>query len=98
MSLSSAILEKLWLCFYVTRNYATLDDNFPVLFAIIPLNQVTKNVELLTSGRDPETSQLNLEKAGVEVHPQTKKIVGNNNEQTTASHIYAIGDVLQVKI
>lgn len=64
----------------------------------MPLNQMTKNVELLTSGRDPETSQLNLEKAGVEVHPQTKKIVGNNNEQTTASHIYAIGDVLQVKI
>jgi len=52
----------------------------------------------LTSGRDPETSQLNLEKAGVEVHPQTKKILGNNSEQTSASHIYAIGDVLQVKI
>ena len=47
-------------------------------------------------GRDPETSQLNLEKAGVQVHPQTNKIVGKDNEQTTVSHIYAIGDVLQV--
>ena len=47
-------------------------------------------------GRDPETSQLNLEKAGVEVHQQTKKIVGNNSEQTTVPHIFAIGDVLQV--
>ena len=47
-------------------------------------------------GRDPETSQLNLEKVGVEVHQQTKKIVGNNREQTTVPHIFAIGDVLQV--
>ena len=47
-------------------------------------------------GRDPETSQLNLERAGVEVHQQTKKIVGNNSEQTTVPHIFAIGDVLQV--
>ena len=54
--------------------------------------------ELLTSGRDPETSQLNLESAGVQVHPKTKKILGNNKEQTTASHIYAIGDVLEVRI
>ena len=52
--------------------------------------------ELLTSGRDPETSQLNLESAGVQVHTKTKKILGNNKEQTTASHIYAIGDVLEV--
>ena len=54
--------------------------------------------ELLTSGRDPETSQLNLESAGVQVHPKTKKILGNNKEQTTASHIYAIGDVLVVRM
>ena len=47
-------------------------------------------------GRDPDTSQLNLERAGVEVHQQTKKIVGNNSEQTTVPHIFAIGDVLQV--
>ena len=52
----------------------------------------------VTSGRDPETSQLNLESAGVQVHPKTKKILGNDKEQTTASHIYGIGDVLEVRI
>ena len=46
-------------------------------------------------GRDPETGQLNLDKAGVDIHTQTKKILGNNNEQTTVPHIFAIGDVLQ---
>ena len=30
------------------------------------------------------------------MHQQTKKIVGNNSEQTTVPHIFAIGDVLQV--
>ena len=62
---------------------------------------ITKTAFLV--GRDPETSQLNLERAGVEVHQQTKKIVGNNSEQTTVQttvllypHIFAIGDVLQV--
>ena len=55
---------------------------------------ITKTAFLV--GRDPETSQLNLERAGVEVHQQTKKIVGKNSEQTTVPHIFAIGDVLQV--
>ena len=55
---------------------------------------ITKTAFLV--GRDPETSQLNLERAGVEVHQQTKKIVGNNSEQSTVPHIFAIGDVLQV--
>ncbi|KAK2560265.1 Thioredoxin reductase 2 [Acropora cervicornis] len=50
---------------------------------------------LFAIGRDAETSELNLSQAGVEVHPQTKKIIGNNKEQTTVPHIYAIGDVLQ---
>lgn len=50
---------------------------------------------LFAIGRDAETSELNLSQAGVEVHPQTKKIIGNDKEQTTVPHIYAIGDVLQ---
>ena len=40
--LSSHILQKLQPCFCVTRNYATLDSNFPVLVAMkFPSNQVT---------------------------------------------------------
>lgn len=58
-------------------------------------HQETFETVLFAIGRDPETSQLNLEKVGVEVHQQTKKIVGNNREQTTVPHIFAIGDVLQ---
>lgn len=58
-------------------------------------HQETFETVLFAIGRDPETSQLNLESAGVQVHTKTKKILGNDKEQTTASHIYAIGDVLE---
>ncbi|KAK3699596.1 hypothetical protein QZH41_014309, partial [Actinostola sp. cb2023] len=50
---------------------------------------------LMAIGRDPLTSNLGLEKVGVEVNPSTKYIIGVNNEQTSVSNIYAIGDVLQ---
>lgn len=55
----------------------------------------TFDTVLFAIGRDPETGQLNLDKAGVDIHTQTKKILGNNKEQTTVPHIFAIGDVLQ---
>ena len=48
-------------------------------------------------GRDPETSQMNLEKAGVQLDQQTKKIIANDKEQTSVPHIFAIGDVVQVR-
>jgi pyruvate/2-oxoglutarate dehydrogenase complex dihydrolipoamide dehydrogenase (E3) component len=51
---------------------------------------------LSSPGRDPLTSGLGLEKAGVKVHPITKFVIGINNEQTSVPNIYAIGDVLQV--
>ncbi|RMX52297.1 hypothetical protein pdam_00010349 [Pocillopora damicornis] len=50
---------------------------------------------LFAIGRDPETSQMNLEKAGVQLDQQTKKIIANDKEQTSVPHIFAIGDVVQ---
>lgn len=50
---------------------------------------------LFAIGRDPETLQMNLEKAGVELDQQTRKIKANDEEQTSVAHIFAIGDVVQ---
>ena len=52
---------------------------------------------IVVLGRDPETSQMNLEKAGVQLDQQTKKIIANDKEQTSVPHIFAIGDVVQVR-
>ena len=41
---------------------------------------------------------MNLEKAGVQLDQQTKKILANDKEQTSVPHIFAIGDVVQVRI
>ena len=76
-----------------------LEFVFEILLLMLPFKRTRLSITfwwLYVTGRDPETSQLNLEKAGVEVHPQTKKILGNNKEQTSVPHIFAIGDVLQV--
>ncbi|RDD47328.1 Thioredoxin reductase 2, mitochondrial [Trichoplax sp. H2] len=47
-------------------------------------------------GRDPTTASLNLNVANVKIHPESKKILAEN-EQTTCPNIYAIGDVLHGK-
>ena len=49
---------------------------------------------LLAVGRDACTSDLGLDKAGVEVNPKNGKINCGEGEQTNVPHIYAIGDVL----
>ncbi|XP_048467709.1 thioredoxin reductase 2, tandem duplicate 2 [Rhincodon typus] len=46
-------------------------------------------------GRAPETGDLCLDKAGVQIHPETGKIIVGANEETSASHIYAIGDLAE---
>ena len=40
---------------------------------------------------------MNLEKAGVELDQQSRKIKANDEEQTSVAHIFAIGDVVQVR-
>lgn len=47
---------------------------------------------LLCIGRIPNTSSLDLDKAGVQVDPKSASIIEKNG-QTTAPHIWAAGDV-----
>uniref|UniRef100_G3VFV8 thioredoxin-disulfide reductase (NADPH) n=1 Tax=Sarcophilus harrisii TaxID=9305 RepID=G3VFV8_SARHA len=46
-------------------------------------------------GRVPETRGLNLEKVGVKLHPDSRKILVNASDETSVSHIYAIGDITE---
>lgn len=48
-------------------------------------------------GREALTPDLKLDNAGVEVVPETLKISADN-EKTNVSNIYAVGDVLHVRI
>ncbi|CAI5479430.1 unnamed protein product [Closterium sp. Yama58-4] len=51
---------------------------------------------VIAVGRDAQTQELNLAAAGVDVNPLTGKIIAPE-EQTSAPHIYAIGDVLDTR-
>jgi pyruvate/2-oxoglutarate dehydrogenase complex dihydrolipoamide dehydrogenase (E3) component len=51
---------------------------------------------LYFQGRDPEISPLQLDKAGVEMDPNSKKIIVDENERTSVANIYGIGDVIHV--
>ncbi|ERE76547.1 thioredoxin reductase 2 [Cricetulus griseus] len=56
----------------------------------------TFDTVLWAIGRVPETRNLNLEKAGVNVNPENQKIVVDAQEATSVPHIFAIGDVAEV--
>ncbi|DAA16756.1 TPA: thioredoxin reductase 3 [Bos taurus] len=55
------------------------------------------NTVLLAIGRDSCTKKLGLEKIGVNVSEKTGKIPVNDEEQTSVSYVYAVGDVLEGK-
>ena len=57
------------------------------------LLEETYNTIVLAVGRDPCTSDLNLDKVGVKLNPKNKKIL-TTFEQTSTENIYAIGDVI----
>ncbi|XP_032899728.1 thioredoxin reductase 2, mitochondrial [Amblyraja radiata] len=46
-------------------------------------------------GRTPETQGLCLDKAEVRINPETGKVVVGDGEETSARHIYAIGDIAE---
>ncbi|XP_043924633.1 thioredoxin reductase 2, mitochondrial [Protopterus annectens] len=46
-------------------------------------------------GRAPETKTLNLERVGVQMNPDTGKIVVSHDEASSVPHIYAIGDIAE---
>lgn len=59
--------------------------------------QVTADEILLATGKTPNTQGLNLDKVGVELdEKQTIKV--NPNFQTSQTHIYAVGDVINLPI
>ncbi|XP_035870010.1 thioredoxin reductase 2, mitochondrial isoform X2 [Phyllostomus discolor] len=55
----------------------------------------TFNTVLWAVGRVPETGSLSLEKAGINIHPESKKVLVDAREATSVPHIYAIGDVAE---
>ena len=56
-------------------------------------NQFECDIVLISVGRKPNTSSLNLEKIGVELDDK-KRVKTNKNFQTNIDNIYAIGDVI----
>jgi thioredoxin reductase (NADPH) len=48
---------------------------------------------LLAIGRNPETSGIGLDKAGVKLNKQGK--IATTNERTNVPHIYALGDIIR---
>ena len=49
-------------------------------------------------GRTACTQNIGLDKVGVDVNPKNGKIIHDEGEQTSAKHVYAIGDVLDGKL
>jgi glutathione reductase (NADPH) len=56
-------------------------------------SSVTSDKVMFAIGRHPNIANLGLEKAGVEVDPVSGGIKVNEMSQTSAPHIYAVGDV-----
>lgn len=50
---------------------------------------------LNATGRKPDVKSLGLQTIGVKTNGKSGKIIGNEMEQTSVPHIYAIGDVLE---
>ncbi|XP_040320997.1 thioredoxin reductase 2, mitochondrial isoform X3 [Herpailurus yagouaroundi] len=58
-------------------------------------NMGTFSTVLWAIGRIPETRSLNLENAGININPNSQKILVDAQEATSVPHIYAIGDVAE---
>jgi thioredoxin reductase (NADPH) len=56
------------------------------------------NTVVFAIGRTACTQTIGLDKVGVQMNPKNGKIVHDEGEQTTAKHVYAIGDVLDGKL
>jgi thioredoxin reductase (NADPH) len=53
---------------------------------------------LTAIGRTADTQQLGIQELGIEINPNNSKIIGLPYEQSSIPHIYAVGDVLDVRI
>merc|ERR1719186_2532625 len=56
------------------------------------------NTVVFAIGRTACTQNIGLDKVGVDVNPKNGKIIHDEGEQTSAKHVYAIGDVLDGKL
>lgn len=56
------------------------------------LHQEVFDTVFFAIGRTPNTKHLNLEAAGVELDPATKKVKVNEFEQSNIPNIYSLGD------
>ncbi|HUJ03835.1 MAG TPA: glutathione-disulfide reductase [Rhizomicrobium sp.] len=75
------------------RNLARIDRRGGEIFAITDHREMLEtDAVMIAIGRDPNTENLGLEKAGVELgaHGEVKV---DRTSQTSAAHIHAIGDV-----
>eukprot|EP00330_Aristerostoma_sp_ATCC50986_P002106 CAMPEP_0114582708 /NCGR_PEP_ID=MMETSP0125-20121206/6619_1 /TAXON_ID=485358 ORGANISM="Aristerostoma sp., Strain ATCC 50986" /NCGR_SAMPLE_ID=MMETSP0125 /ASSEMBLY_ACC=CAM_ASM_000245 /LENGTH=492 /DNA_ID=CAMNT_0001775791 /DNA_START=39 /DNA_END=1517 /DNA_ORIENTATION=- len=53
---------------------------------------------LLAIGRQADLSGLELEKAGVEINPKSKKVIVDETEATSNPNVFAIGDIAHGKL
>ncbi|XP_046574028.1 LOW QUALITY PROTEIN: thioredoxin reductase 1, cytoplasmic-like [Haliotis rubra] len=56
------------------------------------------NTILYAIGRDPCTSGIGLENAGVKLNPKNGRVICDDREQTSVPNIYAIGDIVDGKL
>lgn len=81
---------------YTSANLVRVQGKAPHIIATVNINGAEKTIQcshiLISAGRIPNTEELNLPLAGVEVNKKGF-IVVDEKLQTTAKDIYAIGDV-----
>jgi dihydrolipoamide dehydrogenase len=79
----------------VAKSYEETDEGIRITFA---KNKQLETIEadylLVTVGRTPDASALDLHSAGIEVDKQGFILI-NKQCRTSASHIYAIGDIVK---
>ncbi len=80
------------LCKTKATRFSKKDQKIIVTIENEHVEEIETDAVLLSVGRKPNVNGLDLENAGVEY--SSKGIEVNNKLQTSASHIYAIGDVI----
>ncbi|KAK1792451.1 hypothetical protein P4O66_012089, partial [Electrophorus voltai] len=98
--LPSGLLQVKWTEVRSDLERVEREDTFSsVLWAIgereVGRERWGEEVAVDKMGRVPETTGLNLPQVGVQLHPDTGKIVVATDERTTVSNVYAIGDVAE---
>lgn len=86
-------LELQGMTFHLSTKVTSADLNAEQVILHTEKGSHSADSVLIAVGRRPATAQLGLETVGIQLTPQGK-IPINNRFQTSISHIYAIGDVV----